>query len=629
MRPGVRLLALLALVAALAGCDRLPAVGGDGQRCFENGTCKDGFACDEITDICYASIDCEDDDGCPAGSWCGNAACRPCNDDNHCGPDCDSCPVTSDGLVCRQDEIGAWSCGCQSKDECFNWMNCDLSSSRCYSCEADDECGRGCESCAQQRIGTKCVWDNQDGSGEYRCGCDADSDCLNADVCVDKSCVCTPDCTGRCEGGSDGCGGVCPGSCPPGQWCDAGSCVDCTTDPENCGPGCQNCDREPTGHACLDLGADPFCGCQTANDCPDGADCLPDTNRCQVPPPDPLVDLQLDDCSVRSLALSGVHAEHPHPALLVGCYSEWGMRERLWFLDGDLDAAATDESWTHAGEYLAASSVTFFPGSYEIWTAYSDGFWLRRPKNDAIWGGAEAQDDGGNDPAGRLAWSPDGTRLAIGGDEMSMAASTLRDASGLVLATVPSGGMGGANQIAFSVDSRVALYGGWAMDENESSLTAVDTQEPYEQFEIGTGINVQAMAVPLVPSATEELALVTSDYNSGQYRLGVWHDLLSATPSKDFDVQLEGARNAVAFLPAAGGQPAAFVLVGGAAGLIEAYRVVAPGLGKVPAELTAPCGGYVYHMVLSPDGELLATACGSRVHVWEVAGLRAYFTAGR
>lgn len=126
---------------------------------------------------------------CPAGNYCSNRLCVPCNVDLHCGPDCVSCAF--DGLYCALD--GSRCLGCDASHSCPAYQQCIEGA--CLDCGEMGLCGPNCLACSDE-----------------------------TPVCQQDHCVCSTD------------------SCPGSSACDGEECVACTNDdPEFCGPDCQHC----------------------------------------------------------------------------------------------------------------------------------------------------------------------------------------------------------------------------------------------------------------------------------------------------------------------------------------------------------------------------------------------------
>lgn len=223
--------------------------GGDGcgGSC---GTCPVGLSCD-VSGTCICG-----------GTLCSGECVDTDTDESNCG-EC--------GILCGADEFCAGGV-CQCMPDCTG-REC-----------GDNGCGGLCGSCPAERTcdatgtcvcttGTECSGACVDTSTDRRnCG-DCGVRCRGNQYCDDGVCtrVCRPDCAGR-ECGDDGCGGSC-GICDVTYVCDAsGTCI--------CGFGLIECDS-----TCVDTSTDPNnCGecstaCSPSESCVDGScttSCLPD-----------------------------------------------------------------------------------------------------------------------------------------------------------------------------------------------------------------------------------------------------------------------------------------------------------------------------------------------------------------
>ncbi len=711
----------VALLVTGIGCDRLPALGGEGQKCFGNGTCRGELVCDQATDTCRAVQACGGDADCPGGFWCDGGGCRVCDDGGHCGPQCKSCVIDAAGQACLPDPHGDLNCGCESQADCENWKFCNAETHHCNSCEFDDRCGVGCVDCAGDAAGDACLWLD----GTYECGCGGDGDCDGEDRCVDHVCqaACAADCTGKCDGGDDGCGGTCSGGCTEaGTYCDAGTCTPCEV-ASNCGPGCVACSDQSNNKACIDTGAGFACGCLGDGDCQQGETCQADDSctgqctancnglcggaddgcggtcdddcavgmycqdqvcaMCQVPAacgpgcddcasqssetdciyvadvlgfqcgcdgqedcaqgedcqaggcvpaaitPLHALDLTNNDCPVVYVDISDSFTPHFASALLVAC-GNGGLTERLWFLDGALVPAGPDASWgAPSGVSPGNHTVAFDPTGYDILSAYPGGQWQLRQQDGEDWVAPPTDLDGGTDHAYAAWYSPDGARVltfqgtgqVAGGTGFILRDDTMAEMSSPI---VPNGLL---NTAGFTADGSYAVVGhGYYMNQDTGGVAVVEAADGGNLRDGPTGIGVFALAFPVAHVDTQAFATLSVPYGGGSESVTVWDLSAAGEVRVDLQFQVAGA-SSLAFLPEQGATQAQAVLTGHANGVVAAHWVTGPNAGtRLDPELVVDCGAEpVGRMRLSPTGDVLATVCGSKIHLWSTADLRSLF----
>ncbi len=336
MRLCVFFLGWVSFLLAIGGCDRLPAVGGEGQKCFGNGTCEGDLVCEEgvCVEGCVPSCadkGCGESDGCagtcsacPSGNWCDGTSCQPCDTAEHCGDACSGCTADPRGDACV--DMGGFQCGCQTDLNCSDNQYCDLVTRGCLDCTVDDNCGLTCLDCSQQATNRQCV--GEGGQENLHCGCETETYCAQGEACdpVSRTCdACQPDCGGRVCG-ANGCGGQCPPGCNVGtETCNAdGQCESCSNDcnglacgtrngcglecdglgvecaagtfcesdgacvacglAAHCGELCVDCTGDEAGHQCVTTGGPPHCGCIDTSDCPADRACR--AGLCEACTPD-------------------------------------------------------------------------------------------------------------------------------------------------------------------------------------------------------------------------------------------------------------------------------------------------------------------------------------------------------
>lgn len=215
--------------SAPPGGDDGSASCGDARcgGCASDGDCPKGFKCDPNSKSC---VNCIVDTDCPLGELCRNHVCGiGCSPMHGCG---DAGVCEADGGICVQ---------CRSDTDCTDKTKprCDPSDDKCVPClPTNDNCG----------IGTYCA---QQGN-VYACapGCKNNNDCTASDggvpqlecdvmkhVCVnclmDNECPMGKVChSGMCVSGCNA-----QQKCPNALACCAMTCVDLSSDYQNCG-GC-------------------------------------------------------------------------------------------------------------------------------------------------------------------------------------------------------------------------------------------------------------------------------------------------------------------------------------------------------------------------------------------------------
>ena len=80
--------------------DAAEPVGGEGEACYPNGTCDEGFACAD--DVCVVAVD-----------TCGNGACETAEDAATCPADCGSLPLCGDGICQAAERVATCPKDCQ------------------------------------------------------------------------------------------------------------------------------------------------------------------------------------------------------------------------------------------------------------------------------------------------------------------------------------------------------------------------------------------------------------------------------------------------------------------------------------------------------------------------------------
>ncbi|MBW1808971.1 MAG: formylglycine-generating enzyme family protein [Deltaproteobacteria bacterium] len=188
---------LLFLVAS--GCSSLPAVGGEGEPCFENLTCHEELACDSISKICVTQETACEGRQCgldpTTGYDCGQCqgATDWCDPDGKCVDDCKE-------RVCGESPNAGYGCG-----TCLGVTDWCDPEGQC----ADDCAGRACGE--SPNAGHDCG--TCQGATDW---CDPQGQCL--DDCEERVCGESPnarhDC-GECTG-SDYC--LLSGQCRSIDW---------------------------------------------------------------------------------------------------------------------------------------------------------------------------------------------------------------------------------------------------------------------------------------------------------------------------------------------------------------------------------------------------------------------------
>jgi hypothetical protein len=566
---------------AAAGCDRLPARGGQGEPCFDNGSCREGLICTGGT--CKTEEPCQVEEDCPAGHFCDDGVCLPCEDAEHCGPGCDPCDADSAGLECVRDEL--------------------------------------------------------EGPGEHRCGCNDDNDCPAERSCIvaDMMCegACLPDCDGKCGGADDDCGGTCDDPCPQGRCCVGQQCLEASDD-KYCGVDCTDCTGRQSDRLCVALDGGFRCGCTPQAGC--AAEEVCSDQRCQ-PRPEHVLDIQ--DGAVTALALSGIPAGEDHGALLLGCDS--GYRERLWFLDGSLLPDAPDQQWDHLD--AEPTSLQFERGSYSMMATDASGRWHYRQRDGQTWkspvvqygsidgqldgdsdgytdGYADGAADGGQDETvgvGLARWSPAGDHILAAADYWGW---FLFD--GVFIESFEQkewfASQDSVSALAFLAHDPIGVVGLNSADQD--NLVAFGLVYPYERQSHFVDGAIAALATPPVESGAFELAGIVG--SGGQTRVHIWTDVGDALGFKsEYDIEIDAV--SLAFLPEPQDQPARYLLLGTAGGEIRAFKLVGDDNGLRQQALVVDCqGGGLQRMALSPDGQWLATACGNRVQLWSTVAMRTY-----
>lgn len=632
-------LGCVAVLLVGAGCDRLPDIGGEGQKCFGNGTCKDGLTCDPDTNTCQGECvaDCTGKCGgasdgcggtcsndCDAGFYCEAAACLACEVAAHCGPACYSCAQQQNNMGCVSRDAG-WECGCTGDGECAAGETCTIDAKTCTGqCtpRCDGLCGGAADSC-----GGTC--DAACPSGES-CRGEVCEDCLFADACG-PACA---DCSGNITNldcvdlgaGSFGCG--CDGDedCTSGEFCSALDCAPCEQ-VDHCGPDCLDCEGESSGHDCLGSGGDYFCGCQSDPDCPAGSTCNVVTQLCEPEALAPLhaLDLSDQDCTVMDLDMSGSFDPHYDMALLVAC-GTISNTERLWFLGGALEPNLPYASWGPPANADSVSSVEFSSTGYDILSAYNGGQWQLRSQSGAAWG-MPTDLDGGTEMVYDARYSPDGTKVVtLQGQGMGMGGGFKIWNADFSDPIGPISTNGYAAMAGFTADSARVAAGAAAMMQDTGGMMTVRASDGGDRVDGPVNINIYQVAFPAFHDATRAFATISTPFNGGSESVTLWDISSGIDIVGVLNVQVAGAQS-LAVLPEQGDNPSQVVLVGKADGLVVAYQITGGSMGlKLTPELSADCGIVpIRFMRLSPAGDLLATACGSKIHIWETSALRAFF----
>jgi WD40 repeat protein len=632
--------------------------------CRNSDDCPVGRVCQ--VGLCYlCTPDCTDkcdgaDDGCGGTCWdtctdsqeCVDRACVACSRAAACGAGCLNCAEGYLDQACVQDPISLeYHCGCGDIGDCGAGQTCadglctgctctghcggiDLGCGACDApCNPGDccvggdclpsshpaHCGPGCLDCSGQFSDHACVYDN-----EHRCGCESDADCADWETCTLDLCEpdCAPACRDLCGGQQDGCGHTCPDRCGPNQWCQAAVCIDCGSDQQHCGPDCTECASQPSDKICLNDGNGYwFCGCSVNLDCAGGEHCV--SQRCQpIGGPRPVYELDLPDCSLQVVRLSGHSASHASVILAVGCQSTANTEERLWRLDAAPVAASPFQQWQAGGQTPVISALDFHPSTHQILSAYFDGTWISRTLSGNYWGEAAL--------SGQVffaRWSPGGDQIAAVSGMSGMGTGTLRSDPVTVLKTISELG-GPARRMEFTASGSSVVTWAQLMSQDGDGLAVTRTFGGYQTATFAFNQQTKAMTAPQVHADSAELASLSTAFSSGTpVYLKIWTGIDNQTPVARINVSLsESNVNCLAFLPGAAGGPSDFLLIGGPDGRILVWRLSAVE-GLLAEELTATaCGPArpIQNMAVSLDGTWLATTCANLVQVWDVAQVRTY-----
>jgi len=91
---------------------------GDTDSCDMPPDCAAlGWECGDGDNGCGDLLDCDAESGCAAsGEWCDTHACRPCDDEAHCGAACSDCTGNDAARLC---DVDAGACvECFANDDC-------------------------------------------------------------------------------------------------------------------------------------------------------------------------------------------------------------------------------------------------------------------------------------------------------------------------------------------------------------------------------------------------------------------------------------------------------------------------------------------------------------------------------
>jgi Cys-rich repeat protein len=234
--------------------------------CIDDNECSEGFTCNESNQCeagCRSSADrCTINQTCLAG-----VGCVECASDSQCGT----------GRICQQNQCVL---GCSANaPNCPNGLVCNMAQGRCVTCVNSTQCTNAptniCnpanQTCVECLGNSDCKSPGQkicDTSRNVCVGCIVNAQCAAGNVCKNSTCVA-------------GCDASQP--CPNGRSCNAGQCVQCTSDAQcgaatprcntatntcvACMPGAQ--DNCPNAQYCR---ADFVCeqGCKSGANCPSG-----------------------------------------------------------------------------------------------------------------------------------------------------------------------------------------------------------------------------------------------------------------------------------------------------------------------------------------------------------------------
>ena len=260
-----------------AGACVTPVSGTGAQLCCASGTACGIHCCSNAAQVC---------DG--TGACCTPAVCQP----GQCGPQADGC---GRGLDCGGCTVAGETCGgggnpgvcgtcipadpatvCAGRcgtvsDGCGGDITCSTCGAGLTCCNGEcvnlsndgdncRECGRVCKSNPETCTSAFCVGGNCRFSTVFNC-CHSDDDCVDSDINPCSVDTCDPHTlTCRHDPAADNT------PCGSGGTCCAGTCMDVTSDPDNCG-ACGNtcvenqpCEPCPAGQLCPDRG--PGC-CET------------------------------------------------------------------------------------------------------------------------------------------------------------------------------------------------------------------------------------------------------------------------------------------------------------------------------------------------------------------------------
>lgn len=241
-------------------------------------TCPEGLSCNGQT-----CITCKTDPECGSGKWCDGGKCKDCNTNDHCGAKCATCT----GTALPHCNASGSSCGeCGNDNHCPAGKYCSEADT-CTACTTPDHCGPLCAKC----VGTAMPYCDPSGCAEClnstqcpksrRCSAGTCVQCNTDDFCGENCTKCQGTPTPYCNDAGTACVQCrATAHCPSGNWCKDGKCTPCNT-ADHCGQACTTCSGNTpycngAGPTCVQCTDNLHCGQGSGKYCNAGS-CVPCT----------------------------------------------------------------------------------------------------------------------------------------------------------------------------------------------------------------------------------------------------------------------------------------------------------------------------------------------------------------